>query len=424
MMTERSEEVAQHLRQSMFRLVRTMRRHDDDELSPTTASILFSVGARGPADLGRHRTARAPRQAQRHRRRREARGRRSGRAPPRRHRRPCGVGRDHRRRQTAHRCPPRPPPGLAGHPHPRSLERRSRRARPRGRGDGSDRRGGGGRAGVIRSSREALRTTFRSLGVRNFRLFFTGQLISQVGNWLTSIALVAARAAPAPTAASPSDCSTAAQFGPILVLGAWAGLVADRIEQANAAAGRADPRDVPVVRPGRARVLAGTRRCWSFYAVAFVGGIALAFDNPTRRAFVVEMVPEDDVQNAVSLNAALMTSSRDRRPGAGRAARRDRRVRLVLHRRRGVLPRGAASPAADANRGAAHAGRGLAARARARCARGSATCGARPDLWIPLVMMAVDRHVHVQLRGGAAAVRSTHDPGRDRHDLHRCCTRW
>src|SRR5205823_14837475 len=44
--------------------------------------------------------------------------------------------------------------------------------------------------------------------------------------------------------------------------------------------------------------------------VAFVGGVTIAFDNPARRSFVVEMVPETDIHNAVSLNSALMTSSR------------------------------------------------------------------------------------------------------------------
>ena len=48
----------------------------------------------------------------------------------------------------------------------------------------------------------------------------------------------------------------------------------------------------------------------AIYAVALVGGFTIAFDNPARRAFVVEMVPDDDMNNAVSLNSALMTSSR------------------------------------------------------------------------------------------------------------------
>jgi hypothetical protein len=52
----------------------------------------------------------------------------------------------------------------------------------------------------------ATRETFQSLGVRNFRLFFTGQFISQVGNWLTMIALT-------PGAASPSGSSSPASSG-------------------------------------------------------------------------------------------------------------------------------------------------------------------------------------------------------------------
>jgi predicted MFS family arabinose efflux permease len=48
----------------------------------------------------------------------------------------------------------------------------------------------------------------------------------------------------------------------------------------------------------------------AFYATALAGGCMLAFDNPTRRSFVSEMVPADDVQNAVTLNTAIMTSSR------------------------------------------------------------------------------------------------------------------
>jgi MFS family permease len=48
----------------------------------------------------------------------------------------------------------------------------------------------------------------------------------------------------------------------------------------------------------------------ALYGIAFLGGIATAFDNPARRSFVVEMVPEDDINNAVGLNSALMTVSR------------------------------------------------------------------------------------------------------------------
>jgi len=102
---------------------------------------------------------------------------------------------------------------------------------------------------------------------------------------------------------------TACQFLPVLVLGAWAGLVADRSDkrrlllwvqvfamaQSFALAALAFMGDPPLI---------------AIYGVAMAGGIATAFDNPARRSFVVEMVPATHVQNAVSLNSALMTSAR------------------------------------------------------------------------------------------------------------------
>ncbi|UDY34228.1 MFS transporter [Dermatobacter hominis] len=149
--------------------------------------------------------------------------------------------------------------------------------------------------------------TFASLRVRNFRLFFVGQGISQVGNWMTMVAQSL-------LVLSLTDSGVAlgllavAQFGPILVLGPWAGLVADR----------SDKRRLLIVVQSLAMlqsfllaIVAFTGGpVWTIYAVAFFGGLTVAFDNPARRAFVVEMVPEDLVPNAVSLNSALMTSSR------------------------------------------------------------------------------------------------------------------
>jgi MFS family permease len=154
----------------------------------------------------------------------------------------------------------------------------------------------------------ATRDTFRSLGVRNFRLFFTGQLISQVGNWLTMITqtLLVLHLTDSGIAIG---VLAACQFAPVLVFGAWTGLVADRSDkrrlllivqtfamaQSFVLAALAFTHNPPVL---------------AIYAVALAGGFATAFDNPARRAFVVEMVPEADMQNAVSLNSALMTSAR------------------------------------------------------------------------------------------------------------------
>jgi MFS family permease len=160
-------------------------------------------------------------------------------------------------------------------------------------------------------------STFRSLRHRNFRLFFVGQLISQTGTWMTLVTqtllvLELTRSAVA------VGLLTAFQFGPVLLLGAWAGAVADRADKrrlliAVQALSMAQSLVLGVV------VLAGWATVPVLYGLAAVKGVLNAFDNPTRRAFVVEMVPSDDLPNAVSLNSAVMTGSRVIGPAAAGA---------------------------------------------------------------------------------------------------------
>jgi MFS family permease len=154
----------------------------------------------------------------------------------------------------------------------------------------------------------AVRSTFYSLDVRNFRLFFIGQLISQIGTWLTTIALTLLILHRTNSGIAIGGL-VACQFGPVLVLGAWGGLVADRSDkrhllmvtqtlellQSFALAALAFMHQAPLA---------------AFYITALAGGFMLAFDNPARRSFVPETVPDSNLQNAVSLNSALMTSAR------------------------------------------------------------------------------------------------------------------
>jgi len=159
--------------------------------------------------------------------------------------------------------------------------------------------------------------TFRSLRSRNFRLFFAGQLVSQTGTWAQSVAIIWVVLQLTGDGVA-LGLATAAQFAPVLVIGAWAGVVADRVD--------------------RHRFLLGTQAAFAVVALGFVGlsfadrltlpaiyllatlfGIVTALDNPTRRALVVEMVPETDVPNAVGLNSALMTGSRVVGPAMGGA---------------------------------------------------------------------------------------------------------
>lgn len=156
--------------------------------------------------------------------------------------------------------------------------------------------------------RSASSETFRSLRTRNFRLFFTGQLISQTGTWLTMITqtlLVLSLT----NSGIALGLLTACQFGPMLVLGAWAGAVADRADKRTLlitvqALAMAQSVALGIV------VLVGWASVPVIFALAAVQGVITSFDNPTRRAFVVEMVPPEDLSNAVSLNSAVMTGSR------------------------------------------------------------------------------------------------------------------
>ena len=75
------------------------------------------------------------------------------------------------------------------------------------------------------------------------------------------------------------------------------------------------------------------------YLLAGVLGLANTFDNPARRTLVNDLVPDEDVSNAVSLNSTLVDVGPHHRPGPRRRARRDGRHRVVLHRQRAVVHR-------------------------------------------------------------------------------------
>lgn len=163
--------------------------------------------------------------------------------------------------------------------------------------------------------RLATSDTFRSLSIRNFRLFFTGQLVSQIGNWLQLIAqtLLVLELTDSGVALG---LLAAAQFGPVLVFGAFAGLVADRSDKRKLLLGI---QTFAMVQSFALAALAfqDSPPLWAIYLIASFGGMATAFDNPARRSFVVELVPEEQITNAVSLNSALMTGSRIIGPALG-----------------------------------------------------------------------------------------------------------
>jgi MFS family permease len=144
--------------------------------------------------------------------------------------------------------------------------------------------------------------------VRNFRLFVSGHLVSSTGTWMQQVGQdwLVLRLTDAPL---PLGITLALQFAPMLALGAWAGVVADRVDKrrlllaANAAM-------ATLALTLGALTATGAVRLWMVYVLALLLGCVTAFDMPARQAFVSEMVGPDRVVNAVGLNSASFNTAR------------------------------------------------------------------------------------------------------------------
>lgn len=150
--------------------------------------------------------------------------------------------------------------------------------------------------------------TFRSLRVPNFRRFFVGMAVSATGQWLQLVAqgwLVLQLTGDGVALGTV----TALQFLPILLGGAMGGVVADRFDKRRVLAVTQSSAAVLAIALGTAVAL-DRATIGLVYAMAFALGCVNAVDNPTRRAFIAELVPTTHVTNAVSLNTTVMTSAR------------------------------------------------------------------------------------------------------------------
>jgi MFS family permease len=149
---------------------------------------------------------------------------------------------------------------------------------------------------------------FSSLSTRNYRLFATGQVISNTGSWMQRVAqdwLVLDLTHGSGTALG---ITTGLQFLPML-FSMWGGMIADRYSK------RRILMATQSVMGGLALILGilaltGAVRIWQVYALAFALGLATVVDNPTRQAFAVEMVGRKDLPNAIGLNSAVFNLAR------------------------------------------------------------------------------------------------------------------
>ncbi|HEY4401624.1 MAG TPA: MFS transporter [Acidimicrobiia bacterium] len=154
----------------------------------------------------------------------------------------------------------------------------------------------------------AARITFRSMSVRNYRLYFAGQLISTTGTWMQSIAQ-AWLVLQITGSGVALGVTVALQFLPVLLVGAWGGLVADRVDKRRLLVGTQAAAGVLALVLGTVTAL-GVVQLWMIYVLALGLGAVNALDNPARRAFVVEMVGDEHVSNAVSLSSAMFMAAR------------------------------------------------------------------------------------------------------------------
>lgn len=158
-----------------------------------------------------------------------------------------------------------------------------------------------------------MKKTFGSLSGRNFRLYFIGQIISNSGTWMQTIAqsiLVLH------LTGSGVDLGLVSAFAflPVLIFGAPAGLIADRIQKRRLLLLTQSLLALQALTLGILTQL-GVVRLSMVYGLALVMGFVNAIDNPARQSFVEQMVGKEKVQNAVSLNSVVMNAARAIGPG-------------------------------------------------------------------------------------------------------------
>ena len=149
---------------------------------------------------------------------------------------------------------------------------------------------------------------FRSLRHRNVRLFFVGLLVSNVGTWmqLTAMSILVYRLT---GKATDVGITLFCQFLPMLLLGVWAGAIADRVDKRVMAIATQSALGLQALLLGILE-LGGWVNLPVVLGLSLVLGVINALDNPARRGFVIELVEGDEITNVVALNTAVMTGSR------------------------------------------------------------------------------------------------------------------
>lgn len=234
-------------------------------------------------------------------------------------------------------------------------------------------------------SRRTSDAVFASLANHNYRLYFCGQALSLIGTWMQATAqawLVLTLSG----SAAVLGVVVALQALPVLLLGPYAGVVADRV----------DRRKLMIVLQSVMGLLAavlavlalgGWVQVWQVAVLAVLLGLNNAFENPARQAFIHQIVGNDLIRNAVTLNSVLVNAARAIGPAAAG-------VILAAVGAGWCFAINAASFVAVVfslwmMRTDEIAYEEPVARAKGQLREGLRYVGGRPTLWVPLVMMAI-----------------------------------
>jgi len=159
------------------------------------------------------------------------------------------------------------------------------------------------------------RDTFSSLKIPNYRLYFTGQSISLVGTWMQMTAqswLVLTLT----HSATALGLVTALQTLPVLLLGPYGGVIADRANKLRLMTILQSVMGVQALVLGLLTVT-HVVRFWEVCVLAMFLGVNNAFENSPRQSFIREMVGTDQLRNAITLNSVTVNAARAVGPGVG-----------------------------------------------------------------------------------------------------------
>src|SRR6516165_2741751 len=165
------------------------------------------------------------------------------------------------------------------------------------------------RATAVAGGRGTRFQTFRSLSTRNYRLFATGQVVSNTGTWMQRVAqdwLVLQLTHGSGTALG---IATGLQFLPQLLFSMWGGMIADRYPKRRILFATQAAMGGLALLLG-VLALTGAVAVWQVYLLAFALGMVAVVDSPTRQTFVAEMVGRDGMANAIALNSAAFNLAR------------------------------------------------------------------------------------------------------------------